>query len=137
MNETSKWSYYSFRHEPIVVKDGKVDGNPQLAIPWAPPGDLVHNTDEVGEVTGTLTFPLAGVALKITGRFTPATSTLPASVELTGEVPIKGNPTVYKIKGFFVPGSDHVVGTVLSVSNDLAKQPVGTVGAFVLFPAKV
>ena len=139
MNETleSKWSYYSFRHDAIVVKDGKVEGNPQLATPWAPPGELVHNTDKAGKVTGTLTFPLAGVALNITGHITPATDKLPASVELTGEVTIEGLPTVYKIKGFFVPGSDHIVGTVLSVENDLAKQPVGTVGAFVLFPARV
>jgi hypothetical protein len=139
MNEAleSRWSYYSFCHDPIVVKDGKVEGNPQLAIPWAPPGELVHKTDEAGEITGTLTFPLAGLALKIKGHMTSATDKFPASVELTGEVTINGLPTMYKIKGFFVPGSSHVVGTVLSMANDLAKRPVGTVGAFVLFPAKV
>ena len=40
MNETlnGKWSYRSFRHEPIVVKNGQVEGNPDLAIPWSPPG---------------------------------------------------------------------------------------------------
>ncbi len=58
MNETlkGKWSFRSFRHEPIVVKDGHVDGNPELAKPWTPPGKLVVDTDERGEVTGTLTF---------------------------------------------------------------------------------
>ena len=134
MNETLKgrWYYRSFRHDPILVKDGKVDGNPQLATPWAPLGELDASTNEAGEVTGRLTFTPPGVALKITGRMTPATDKLPASVELTGEM----LPTVYKIKGFFIPGSDHIVGTVLSVANDLAKQPVGTVGSFVLYPAK-
>lgn len=133
MNETltGKWCYRSFRHDPIVVKDGRVDGNPQLATPWAPPGELDVNTDEAGEVMGTLTFA-PGVALKVTGRIAPAADPLPASLEVTGE----GLSAVYKIKGFFVPGSDHVVGTVLSVANDLASQPVGTLGPFVLFPAK-
>jgi hypothetical protein len=135
MSETlkGKWYYRSFRHEQVVVKDGKVDGNPQLAIPWAPLGELDANTDEAGEVTGTLTFTPPGVSLKITGHITPATDKLPPSIEITGEK----LPTVYQIKGFFVPESDLVVGTVLSVANDLAKQPVGTVGAFVLFPAKL
>ena len=133
MNKTlkGKWYYRSFRHDPIVVKDGKVDGNPQLAIPWAPLGELDADTDEAGKVTGTLTFTPPGVALKITGHITPATDKLPASIEITGEK----LPTVYQIKGFFVPDTDFVVGTVLSVANDLAKQPVGTAGAFVLFPA--
>lgn len=133
MNETlkGKWSYRSYRHDPIVVKDGQVDGNPQLALPWTPPGELDVNTDEAGEVTGTLTFA-PGVALQITGHITPATDQLQASVELTGE----GLSAVYKIKGFFIPESDHVVGTVLCVANDLGKQPVGTTGPFLLFPAK-
>ena len=52
--------------------------------------------------------------------------------DLTGE----GRSAVYKIKGRFVTGSDHVIGTVLSMANDLARKPVGAVGPFVLFPAK-
>lgn len=133
MNETlnGKWYYRSFRHDPIMVKDGKVDGDPQLATPWAPPGELDVHTGLLGEVTGTLTFA-PGVLLKVAGRISPAADKLPASVELTGE----GLSAVYKIKGVFVPGSDHVVGTVLCAANDLAKQPVGTVGPFVLFPVK-
>ena len=135
MNETLKgqWSYYSFRHDPIMVKDGRVDGKPELALPWALGGKLDVDTGERGEVTGMLTFA-PGAALKITGRITAATDRSPASVELTGEG--VGVPAVYKIKGFFIPGSDDVVGTVLSVANDLAKQPVGTAGPFVLSPAK-
>jgi hypothetical protein len=141
MNETlkGKWAFRSFHHEPIVVKDGHVAGDPDLAEPWTPPGTLVVDTDERGEVTGKLTFP-PGAVLAITGRIIPAkpaTSTtleVPAGVELTGTG--VGLPAVYEVKGFFVPGSDHVVGTVLSMANDLARQPVGTAGAFALFPAK-
>ncbi len=73
--------------------------------------------------------------LKITGSVIPAPPReVPASVELTGTG--EGLPAVYEVKGFFVPGSDHVVGTVLSMANDLATKPVGTAGAFALFPAK-
>jgi hypothetical protein len=38
MSETlkGKWSYRSFRQDRIMLKDGQVDGNPQLATPWAP-----------------------------------------------------------------------------------------------------
>ena len=54
MNETlkGKWSYRSFRHDPIIVKDGQVEGTPELAIPWSPPGILDVDTNEAGEVTG-------------------------------------------------------------------------------------
>lgn len=78
MNETlkGKWSYRSFRHDPIVVKDGKVEGNPQLATPWAPLGELDVGTDEQGEVTGTLTFA-PGVALTVTGRTKPVLLVIP------------------------------------------------------------
>ncbi|MGH8489767.1 MAG: caspase family protein [Gammaproteobacteria bacterium] len=63
MNETltGKWCYRSFRHDRIVVKDGNVDDKPQLATPWAPPGQLDVNTDEA---TGTLMFA-PGVALEV------------------------------------------------------------------------
>ena len=134
MNTTlnGKWSYRSFRHEPIVLKDGQVEGNPELATPWSPPGGVLEAiTGETGEVTGTLTFA-PGVALKVSGKIVPATEKSPPSVELIGE----GLSSVNKIKGFFIPGSDHVVGTIMCVANDPSKQPNGTLGPFVLFPAK-
>jgi hypothetical protein len=126
-----KWAYRSFHADPIVVKNGKVDGNPNLAIPWAPLGELDGETDAAGIVKGKLTFA-PGVALAITGRITPAAEPLPASLEVTAE----GLSAVYRIKGFFTPHGDHVVGTVLSVANDLAKQPNGTLGAIMLYQIK-
>lgn len=132
MNELNgKWAYCSFRQEPIVLKDGQVEGNPELATPWSPPGVLEVVTGECGEVMGTLTFA-PEVALKVSGKITPATEKCPASVELIGE----GLTSVNRIKGFFIPGSDHVVGTIMCVANDLLKRPNGTVGPFVLFPMK-
>jgi hypothetical protein len=123
-----KWAYCSFRADPVVVEDGKVEGNPNLAMPWAPLGKLDAETDTAGNVKGTLTFA-PGVALAISGHITPATGPLPPSLEVTAE----GLSAVYRIKGFFVAEGDHVVGTVLNVANDLGKQPVGTLGPFVLY----
>lgn len=133
MNATlnGKWSYNSFRHAPIVLKNGQVDGDPELATPWASAGVFEVATGETGEVSGTLSFA-PGIALKVWGRIIPATDKSPPSVELTGE----GLKSVNKLKGFFIPGSDHVVGTIMVVANDLAKQPNGTAGPFVLFPIK-
>jgi len=134
MNEIlkGKWSYRSFRHDPIVVKDGQVEGDPALAIPWSPPGVLEVDTNEAGEVTGKLTFA-PEVVLDIKGCIIPATDITPTSVELTGVF----HASINKITGVFIPGSDHIVGTILSMANDLGKQPVGTAGPFVLFPINV
>ena len=126
-----KWSYRSFRHAPIVVNNGQVDGTPELAVVWAPLGTLEAVTGEAGDVKGTLTFA-PGVALKVTGTVHPGTGKDPASVELIGE----GLTSVNRIKGFFIPESDHVVGTIMCVTNDLAKQANGTAGPFVLVPLK-
>jgi hypothetical protein len=126
-----KWSYRSFRHDPIVLKDGQVEGNPELATPWSSLGVLEVTTGETGEVMGTLSFGPKAM-LNIWGRIVAATDKSPAAVELTGE----GLGSVNKIKGFFIPGSDHVVGTIMCVRGDPAKQPNGTAGPFVLFPIK-
>jgi len=124
-----KWGYRSFRAGPIVVKDAKLDGNPDLAIPWAPLGELDAVTDVVtGIVKGKLTFP-PGATLVVVGQIHAAAGPLPASLEATAE----GLSAVYKIKGFFVPRGDHVVGTVVNLAHDLRQQPVGTLGAFVLY----
>jgi hypothetical protein len=127
-NLSGKWAYRSFHADRIVLKDGKLDGNPDLAKIWAPLGELDAETDATGVVTWKLTFA-PGVALAVTGRINSATGPLPASLEATAE----GHSAIYKIKGFFVPGGDHVVGTVLNVANDLAQQPAGTLGPFVLY----
>lgn len=119
-----KWSYRSF-----CPHSGTDDTPPQIAAPWAPPGVLEVATDGSGKVTGTLTFA-PGVALTISGTVTAASGKLPEGIELTGE----GLSAVYKIRGFFLTGSDHVIGTVVAIQNDLGKQPVGTSGPFVLFP---
>jgi hypothetical protein len=129
---TGQFLYQSFRNGPIAVMDGEVVGAPVLAQPWAPVGTLDVKTDTaVGDVVGTLTFR-PGIALTITGKIIPPNASLPASLELKGE----GHGAIYQIKGWMVPDKDHVVGSVLCVAGDLARQPNGTVGPFVLFPTK-
>jgi hypothetical protein len=123
------WAYRSFHHAPIVLRHGQVEGTPELATPWSPPGVLDATTTAAGDVSGTLTFA-PGIALKVTGKVFAATDKAPAGVELVGE----GMASVNQLKGYFVPGSNHVVGTILCTANDLLKQPNGTIGPFVLFP---
>ena len=129
-----KWIYRSFRHDPIIVENGCVIGNPELLLPWSPTGVLDVDTNTAGEVLGKLTFNSANskVVLNIKGHITPATDKEPTSIELIGEF----HTSINKIKGFFIPDSDHIVGTILCMANDIAKQPVGTIGPFVLFPKK-
>lgn len=123
------WSYRSFRHDPIVVDKGEVVGEPELAAPWSPRGVLLARTSADGTVSGTLTFA-PGVVLEVQGSVVPATDSCPASVTLTG----KGLGSVNRIKGFFIPESGHVVGTILCTAHDLLKRPNGTAGPFVLVP---
>jgi hypothetical protein len=129
---TGQFLYQSFRNGPITLKDGEVVGPPVLAEPWAPVGTLDVKTDTIeGDVVGTLTFR-PGIALKVSGKINPASAQLPASVELKGE----GHGAIYQIKGWLVPDENHIVGSVICLAGDLAKQPNGTVGPFVLFPTK-
>jgi hypothetical protein len=123
------WSYRSYRHDPIVVENGEVLGEPELAVAWSPRGVLVARTGADGTVAGTLTFA-PGVVLEVSGRVDPATDACPASVTLTGE----GLGSVNRLKGFFIPESGHVVGTILCTAHDLLKRPNGTAGPFVLVP---
>lgn len=128
---SGQFLYQSFYNGIVEVNDNQVVGSPVLAEPWTPLGTLDIKTDAKGDVAGTLTFQ-AKVVLQVTGKIRPANGDLPASVELKGE----GLGAIYQIKGWFVPDGDHLVGTVLCLAGDLAKQPVGTTGAFILFPKR-
>jgi hypothetical protein len=73
------------------------------------------------------------IVLKVSGRIIPSpTPRAPTGIELMGE----GLSSLSKLKGFFIPGSDHVVGAILCFANNLAQQPNGTAGPFVRFPRK-
>jgi hypothetical protein len=73
-----------------------------------------------------------GVVLEVSGAIVPATDTCLASVTLIG----KGLGSVNRIKGFFIPESGNVVGTILCTEHDLLKRPNGTAGPFVLTPVQ-
>lgn len=53
---------------------------------------------------------------------------MPASVELTATV----GDTEYRLRGWLIPDSNAIAGTVLSVRNDLAREPDGTMGSWIL-----
>ncbi len=126
-----KWSYRSFSNAPIEIVDGKANCESTMTEPWAPPGDLEVTTDKNGNVTGTLKFAL-GIKLNISGRVFAAEAGQPASAELIGE----GLGAVYIIHAWFIPGSDHMVGTVVCTAGDLGHKPVGTIGPCVAYPVK-
>jgi hypothetical protein len=125
------WFYRSF-----CAHSGTSLAPPEIAAPWAPRGELYVTTDESGKVTGKLSFA-PGVELSVTGTTTPAAGPVPEGVDLKGE----GLSAVYNIRGFVIDGTTTaasgpvIVGTVVAIANDLAKQPVGTSGPFVLWPA--
>jgi hypothetical protein len=125
------WIYQSFRPNA---------GPPSPLVPWARPAKLSVTTDATGKVDGKLAIPLPPGApmpeliLAISGRITPAVAgQVPEGIELTGTV----GESVNDIRGYFIAGSPKllVVGTVTAVKNDPGKQPDGTSGPFVLFPA--
>lgn len=110
---------------------------PEIAAPWTPPGVLEVATDENGKVAGTLSFPgYTPTVFTVTGSVTPATGDTPEGILLKGEASF----AVYDIRGFFLAdrGSDHVIGTVVAIQNDLglSPRPNGTSGPFYLFPVK-
>ena len=124
---------------------------PSPVVPWSPPGKLTVTTDGTGKIEGKLNFPKApGLVLTITGSITPpatvpatppatAPAELPEGVELTGRVMLgEGRESVNKLRGYFVTGgaTPVIVGTIVAEQNDPLKQPPGTSGPFVLFPAK-
>lgn len=125
MNQLSgKYHYRSF-----CPKAGTKDTPSEIAAPWTPPGVFTVETDATGKVKGKLSFG-PGSELQVSGSLTASAGTIPEGIQLTGE----GLGATYKIRGFFLDGSDHIVGTVIAIANDVAKQPVGAHGPFILYP---
>lgn len=128
------WIHRSFRNDLTVPGGVAGAGSPILAAPWAPPGKFEVQTGAVGDVTGKLTFP-NGKVLSVTGQISEPVAAgvaapwaMPASVVLTAVI----DSTEYYLRGWFVPDSNTIVGTVMAIKNDLAKAPDGTQGPWVL-----
>ena len=74
--------------------------------------------------------------MEIEGRVTEVPSPLPSAlwsglkrgVTLTG----KTQTSIYQLQGWFVPDENQVVGSIVSVQNDIGRQPDGTSGHFIL-----
>ena len=132
-----KWYYQSFCQSAADVDRSKsppeVKKPPLIAGPWTPPSIMELVTDAVGNVTGTA--KLGPIDFKISGSVKPESDKIPEGIEL--EVTVEKFAAVYKLRGFFLANSDHIVGTVVAISNDLGFQPDGTSGPFVLYPVKL
>ncbi len=137
-----RWYYQSFA---ALVADAdrsktppEVKRPPLIAAPWTPRAVMELATDAAGVVTGTA--KLRDVEFKIKGAIKPATGPfpdgiqLPEGVELT--VVVERFAATYSLRGYFLEDSDHVVGTVAGLGNDLGLQPAGTSGPFVLYPVR-
>jgi hypothetical protein len=121
----------SWKYESFCPLRGTGGAEPQIAAPWSPRGNLEVKTDtSTGKVSGSLSFA-PGVVLAISGVITPAANGLAEGIELRGE----GLGSVSLLRGYFISGreSTMIVGSVVAVQNDLAKQPVGTSGPFVIY----
>jgi hypothetical protein len=129
-----KWYYQSFVALPADVDRTKtppdVKRPAMIAAPWTPQEIMEFATDAAGAVTGTA--KLGPIEFKITGSVKPAAGPIPEGVELV--VTVEKFGTTYNLRGFFLANSDHIVGTVVAISNDLGFQPPGTSGPFVLIP---
>jgi hypothetical protein len=146
-----KYNYQSFVANAAVADRSagldvppKVIRPPQIAAVWTPASIMEFSTDESGVVTGSASLVMRDVTLqfKIDGKITAAeapildraANPLPEGVELTITIP--GTRASYRLRGYFLKDSDHVVGTVVAISGDLGLQPDGTSGPFILYPAK-
>jgi hypothetical protein len=133
------WIYQSFR--PSMAP-------PSPLVAWSPPARLAVTTDATGKVEGKLSIPLPPGApvpelvMAISGSITPAVSgpiPVQEGVRLAGEGGLKGGPvSVNELIGYFVPGGADpvIVGTIRAVQNDPAGEPPGTIGPFVMMPAR-
>lgn len=133
------WIYQSFR--PSMAP-------PSPLLPWSTPAKLAVTTDATGKVEGKLSIPLPPGApvpelvMTISGSITPAVSgpmPVPEGVRLTGEASLQGGlVSVNELIGYFVAGgvTPVIVGTIRAVQNDPAGEPPGTIGPFVLIPAR-
>jgi len=131
-----KWNYQSFCSFAAIVDRTKTPPDVKrpalIAGPWTPPAIMEFVTDASGKVTGNA--KAGPFEFKIGGTVRPAVDGVPEGVELV--VTVEKAAAEYKLQGFFLANSDHIVGAVVSVGNDLGLQPIGTSGPFVLYPAR-
>ncbi|MDY3553929.1 hypothetical protein R5W24_003043 [Gemmata sp. JC717] len=134
------WYYQSFVALPAdVVRKvpPEIKRLPLIAAPWTPRAIMELTTDG-GKITGAA--KLGTIEFKITGTVTSAAGPFPDGVQLPAGVELKitvENPAAtYVLRGYALEGSDHIVGTVVTLGNDLGFQPAGASGPFVLYPVR-
>ena len=125
-----------------------LDGSPVAFGGVVAPGQVGRDDRRDGKVEGKLSIPLPPGAtvpelvMAISGSITPAVSgpiPVQEGVRLMGKGGLEGGPvSVNELIGYFVPGGADpvIVGTIRAVQNDPAGEPPGTIGPFVMIPAK-
>ena len=137
-----QWKYRSFRNGPIQLQDGNSIDAKVLAVPWTTQADLDVKTNSNGSISGKLVFHTnnGDVVLDISGSTVQPDSANLFGQDIVGGVDLIGvfssTGAKYQLRGWFIPGSDHLVGTIVALSNDLGGQPDGTSGPWVAFPAQ-
>jgi hypothetical protein len=133
------WNYQSFVAMPAIVDRTNPPPAPPavkrpalIAAPWTPPSIMTFSTDSSGAISGKA--QLGPLEFFIKGTKTPAVEGVPEGIELTVEVPM--TKSVYQLLAYFLKDSEHIVGTVVSINNDLGFQPNGTSAPFVLYPVR-
>jgi len=140
INLIGNWDYQSFLVKPTSDEWEALPPKPVTANKWAK-GKLTIAESESSRVLGELVFA-PDITLSVHGRILPATETLPAVLEATGEGSSEATEgAVYQITGWIIfdpikeIARPTIRGSILAVTPDLGGEPIGTVGAFVLRPS--
>lgn len=139
------WNYQSFLVLPTDAERAGPPGTAVTARTWAK-GSLLIPTGNGADFRAELTFA-PGVTLSLRGQLVAATELIPATLDAIGEG-LEGitRGSVYTTRGWIVADGQQVRGSVLAVrgpaipgsdpvqfaDRELAGQPIGTAGEFVL-----
>lgn len=133
LKPNGKLRFQSFRPLAAVVDNGTSPPNVkvpvEIVVPWSPPSERELTTDEEGKVTGT--GKPGPIERKISSA---AKATFTEGIELS--VSAEKSSSAYSLRGFRLANTDHLVGTVVAISNDLARQPAGPSGPFIMLPVR-
>lgn len=139
INLIGTWNHQSFLVQPTPNEWEAAAGKLVTAKKWAK-GTLTISESEGDRVSGELVFA-PGITLSVHGRILPKTQTLPAVLEATGKGSSDATQgALYQLTGWIIfdpikeISRPTIRGSILSVSPDLAGEPIDTVGSFVLRP---
>ena len=137
INLVGTWNHQSFLVKPTLAEWEAPPSSTITAEKWAK-GTLTISESEDDRIVGELVFA-PGITLSVHGHILPATEAVPAVLEATGKGSSEATKgAAYQITGWIIFAQDSerptIRGSILAVTPDLAEEPIGKVGAFVLRP---